>query len=32
MNELTLIVENEREEKKEMAMEKTAEIEIDSLI
>lgn len=32
VNELSLIVENEREEKRDMVMEKTAEIEIDSLI
>lgn len=32
VNELSLIVENEREEKKDMVMEKTLEIVIDSLI
>jgi hypothetical protein len=32
VNELSLIVENEREEKKDTIMEKTAEIVIDSLL
>lgn len=32
VNELSLIVENEKEEKKDTVMEKTAEIVIDSLI
>lgn len=32
LNEMTLVVENEREEKQNEIMEKTTEIQIDSLI